>query len=668
MDSLTPVLVQGTDQIGDAAPDQDRDLPSGTATRTEAVESTGLATRSFAFPALDPGPSSSGLPSGSQFDYFYLDDIKQEQLDSDEFEQEEIDYEEDGEEGSGDFSEESDFSPTQSEEESSDSSFGEAPPAKRARKQQPLKKKQNSVSVANWLQGGASHSRDGRGWTRDLKNVPVHDFEGCLPYGPTMERPPDDSPLAYFVSFFPMSLFSQIARYTNIAGQSNPNFSKNTTPAEIKAWVGIRMIQGVHSNINNDDDWSTHPGLRNNLVASTMTRARFNIISEHLACTNPIKLAQKAQGQKDSLLAPVKLIWNTVNKACRANYNPRRELCLDEVLIKTNCRKPFFPQRQAELGSNIYAVCESRTGYLLRMMAHSESGHKRLEVPLQIMQPFLGRYHQLFCRTQYTSTTLAKDLLVNQTYLCGTVSLSSKGLPDDCYTRKNKSSIMKMMLKAPRGTTHTWQQGQMTMVVYRDVKVMPLLSTCHQGKRDPLKDFITRNVRKKGTSEVTSTSIPAPTQLIDFMKFKSGVEHSNQLRSYQSCNRHFRAWKKVFFLLIDVARVNAWICYKALTEGSLSMPLNHRMFTVNIATALIAGFAEGTPAYQADVPPVPAINGPNHVCIRMKVKNPKTCVQCRRTGRKTKNGNSIMTRTGCVSCNIHLCRGHCFLEFHSAAE
>ena len=109
------------------------------------------------------------------------------------------------------------------------------------------------------------------GWSRKLKKNHVHKFRGKIPQGPTMDRPENDMPLLYFLAFFPIMLFRKIARYTNIAGRGNPRFTKLTTPEEIKAWVGIRMVQGVHRNTNYDDDWSTDPSLRNARVAATLS-------------------------------------------------------------------------------------------------------------------------------------------------------------------------------------------------------------------------------------------------------------------------------------------------------------------------------------------------------------------------------------------------------------
>ena len=332
-----------------------------------------------------------------------------------------------------------------------------------------------------------------------------------------------------------------------------------------------------------------------------------------------------------------------------------------------------MPLKPTKMGFKIYAVCKARSGYLLHIKVHSESGLKMKDLSLRMMQPFLGWYHRLFCDRLYTSVALAKELLDQKTYLCGAVKRSSKGLPDDFNTKKginpSKHRQISLMSKSPRGTMYSRQQGQLTVVLWRDTKVVSLLSTCHQGYRDRAIHQLTRNIKDKGERTASRKQVPAPPHAVDYTQFMGGVDRSDQLRSYQSCSRQSMAWwRKILYFLMDVARVNAWICYKHNTAADPGVhSMSHRMFTVDIATKLISGFAEGTPAHQPHhLPPVPAVNGPNHRLIRMPDKHPKMCIQCRRDGNTTRLGHPIVTRTGCTSCSIHLCKDGCFLRFHSA--
>ncbi|XP_038079307.1 piggyBac transposable element-derived protein 4-like [Patiria miniata] len=530
------------------------------------------------------------------------------------------------------------------------------------------------------------YRKDRRGWTRELTTIPVHEFEGRKPYGPAFERPEDDDPLKYFLKFFPLDLFKKMARWTNINGGANPRFGKKTTPEEVKAWFGIRMIQGVHSNSNADDDWSTRDSLMNPKIKRTMMKNRFSMLSEVLACANPFKGPQQIRDKqnrnlymKNHPLYRLQHIWDTVNKLCLDNYNPCKELTLDEATTKykggkSGVKRFFLPLKPGRIGFKIHAICDPNTGYTLHMMVHSESNKNMKDVVMKTMDPFVGRYHQLYCSKSYTSPGLASELLEKRTYMCGAVRRVSKGLPDDFSTNPvvnpTRYRHMEMMAKTPRGTIYSRQKGQQTVVLWRDTKILTFLSTCHQGFRNQATDFLPRNIREKGEKKSSQKEVRAPPHAMDYNQFIGGVDKADQLRGYHTCSRQSMAWwKKIMYFLVDVARVNAWICYKANVKAQPRVvPLTHRLFTVEIAEKLIAGFSEGSTRchQQLELAPVPSINGPIHQSIRMPVKAAKMCVQCRRKGRTTTKGHHVTTRSGCTSCNIHLCRGKCFLEFHTA--
>lgn len=526
---------------------------------------------------------------------------------------------------------------------------------------------------------------DKHGWSRNLKPIHIHRFKGPTPQGPNMAKPEKNDPLSYFLAFFPPMLFKKIARYTNISGHGNPRFTKQTTSEEIKAWIGIKMVQGVHRNQCFEDDWSTNPALRNSLVSSTMTRGRFNILSEVLACANPKKGPKTIKNPQQRWaymmthpMYPLEIVWDTVLANCLANWNPRKELSMDETTLLYKCqhhnvKRFLMPLQPTKTGFKIFTVCESKTGYLLNMLVHPETGINTKSIALKIMEPFLYQFHELYLKRTYTSVALASELLKKRTYLCGEVRKSAKGLPVDFSTDPtvNVQSHKKIqdLEKAPRYTMYFRQHGKMSSVIWKDSKVVSLISTCHQSFRDKTED----NTKDHEKTAKKKTSFHAPPHATAYGRQSAGVRRNEQLRCYQSSSRHsMKWWRKILYFLIDVSRVNAWLCYKANTSTASaknvqsSTPLNHHYFTINLATALIDGFAEGTPEYQHLAKPVPLLNGPRHQLVRMPSTFGRMCMQCHQEGKRTPSKKAIMTRTGCMSCNIHLCAGRCFLLFHSA--
>ncbi len=151
-----------------------------------------------------------------------------------------------------------------------------------------------------------------------------------------------------------------------------------------------------------------------------------------------------------------------------------------------------------------------------------------------------------------------------------------------------------------------------------------------------------------------------------------GVDRNDQLRSYHSINHKSQHWwKQVLSFLVDIARLNVYLCYKQHKEDAdgnsedEDQPtgiLTHRHFTMKIAEDNIDGYAHGTRSrHQRQVAPVPARNFNGlHVITNMGAKYPKACKQCIIDDRTTAKGFYVKTHSGCPTCGVHLCQVFCF--------
>jgi hypothetical protein len=172
-----------------------------------------------------------------------------------------------------------------------------------------------------------------------------------------------------------------------------------------------------------------------------------------------------------------------------------------------------------------------------------------------------------------------------------------------------------------------------------------------------------------------------------------GVDRADQLRAYHTCARKSQTWwKQLFYFLIDVSRVNAWICYKASLKqhsddsdhsSADSVDLNpsknttktHSDFVMDIAEQLIDGYMRGEVRDQGSrrqntkAKPVPAHNAPQHCLVRMPGKSGRTCLQCKQEGIQRLGGKGRLRTTtyGCRGCNTYLHQGMCYTKFHAAA-
>ncbi|XP_072049928.1 LOW QUALITY PROTEIN: uncharacterized protein [Amphiura filiformis] len=432
---------------------------------------------------------------------------------------------------------------------------------------------------------GRAYPPDRFGWTRSVSSVKKEKFDGrshrvqSLTPTPTLTVIRPIIALFYFLQFFSQRLFALITTWTNVNLRGADK--KETTVEEIKAWFGIRVLMGLVRLPCTEHYWSSQPGFNNELVCRTMTKNRFDAISQHLACANPADDPDHIKEEKHRYLHmrahplyALQELWDSVVRRCQRKYNLKQHLAIDEAMIKYKgfkaCVKKFFlPMKPIRSGFKIYAMAESNTGYMCNFLVHQyvEGGVKMKDITLQVAQPFLDRYHHIYTDKLYTSIPLAKELLAERTYLTGAIKTISKEWPVDLSgtIAKNPHGYekIKKMPKTPRGTMYIRQNADLTAVLWKDSRVVSILSSAHDGFRDKRTDRVTRKVKEEGSKVAKEEDIPAPTQVIDYIKNMGGVDRADQLRAYYSCSRKSQKWwRKILYFLVDIARVNAWICFK----------------------------------------------------------------------------------------------------------
>ena len=571
----------------------------------------------------------------------------------------------------------------------------------------------------------AEQPPDKHNWTRFFTNVKTHKFKGQTP-GAKFDSN-GFKEIDYFWQFFPLALFIQMTTWTN---QMLQKAGKPLTSVdELRAWFGCVLVMAVCKIANYKDYWSTRAGYRNELISATMSRTRFEAISAHLACAdpadNPDNWPKSTSDERKRIylskkkrpLYAVQPIWDAVLRACRTKYNPLQHLAIDEAMVaykglKAAVKRFFMPSKPIRTGFKMYALCESATGFMLNFDIHkiSSTPIKMKKVAYDIARPFFHMFHHIFTDKLYSAIDLATWLLAKRTYFTGAIKMNSQKLPIDLSSnpvinkKKDRAKSIQDMKKTKRGTIYARQQGKhLTYVMWRDSAIMTVLSSAHNAFRNRVTDVLTRSFSIDGIQRNKDHSIPAPPQVISYTKHMGGVDRSDQLRSYFTSDRKTNTWwKHILYFLVDVARVNAWICYKQDCLAASGLPMhgddsditdrdsdddetdlpkgpkrpNHGNFVMSIAEQLINGFRKGDivlrkfhPEQITKAERVPGDNGPKHQMAKMKTPHGRQCGECKLAGRHragfTKQGTPrlITSRFGCTACGVFLCNNNkCFLR------
>ncbi|GAG94074.1 unnamed protein product, partial [marine sediment metagenome] len=160
---------------------------------------------------------------------------------------------------------------------------------------------------------------------------------------------------------------------------------------------------------------------------------------------------------------PLRKLWKKVVKNCRRKYHPRRQLALDEAMIrykghKSPAKKIFMPCKPIRNGFKVYALCDSLSGFMVNFVLHVTTTHKRtiLDTAMLVAKPFIQLYHHIFTDRYYTSVNLAERLLQATTYLTGAIRTNARGLPSDLSPNPRRNPNRYTSIKNMKKTGASW--------------------------------------------------------------------------------------------------------------------------------------------------------------------------------------------------------------------
>ncbi|XP_052690978.1 piggyBac transposable element-derived protein 4-like [Crassostrea angulata] len=146
---------------------------------------------------------------------------------------------------------------------------------------------------------------------------------------------------------------------------------------------------------------------------------------------------------------------------------------------------------------------------------------------MQLMEPYLYRYHHLVCDNYFKSPALCSTLFDKDTYMTGTVRVYRKEMPKSL---KN--------LKLQRGESLVKQSGPIMALSYGDRKTVTFMSTLSQPNV-----IATQNARR------VEIQIPAVNCM--YNQKMGGVDLSDKsLELYDPDIRSNKMWKRILFNLL----------------------------------------------------------------------------------------------------------------------
>jgi len=153
--------------------------------------------------------------------------------------------------------------------------------------------------------------------------------------------------------------------------------------------------------------------------------------------------------------------------------------------------------------------------------------------------------------------------------------------------------------------------------------------------------------------------------VLDYNKYKTDVDRSDQMLSYYSFERKtIKWWKKLFFHLFDLAIVNAHIFHNKTSKKKMSL----EVFYEKIAEGLLDSAGTEIQVQGQASSPAGRLVGRDHFLYRIPATHAKvegtsqrSCRMCadRRKRQTRKTAQKCITMY-CRKCNVGLCTGQCF--------
>ncbi|KAJ8277295.1 hypothetical protein GJAV_G00073640 [Gymnothorax javanicus] len=403
----------------------------------------------------------------------------------------------------------------------------------------------------------------------------LHPFAPARTPGAQLDFTKEYSPLDLFQLTFSQNTIKTLCFNTNKKASQKQTRGWKTpwspvTPDELLRCFGVVISMGLVQCPEVRDYWSSRKCYSLPFPRSVFARNRFEAIIQALHMSDPDEDrkndALKGTDKYDHLFRLRPLIGD-VEAACRAFYQPRQQLSIDERMVATKGRfgmKQYMKAKPTKWGFKLFVLSDSSNGYTCDFNMYtgkqkSQSGKGiSQDAVIELLTPYFGTGYHVYVDNWYTSTSLFTELKQRQFGACGTYRENGTGFP---VVQAND-----MPKKAARGTIKWLRKDDVLYVKWMDSREVRMCSTFHKAFEG---DTVGRKVKSTGGTWAIS-QVPIPASVRDYNKYMGGMNLPDAQLKYYMIRRKTTKWYKVLlFHFIDVAIVNGFLLHKELAAQAV---------------------------------------------------------------------------------------------------
>lgn len=490
-----------------------------------------------------------------------------------------------------------------------------------------------------------------------------------------------ESPYDFFSLFINDEIIDKIVYETNLyIVQKGISSCPPVTALEIRQFFGILIFMSVYHYANVRSYWSRFGFTP---IMETMTLNRFEKIRSAIHFNDNDQHKHVDHVDHDRL-HKIRPIIDHLNNEFSARAPSEQRLSLDEQMCASKIghfMKQYLPNKPHKWGFKLFVLC-SLSGFAHKFEVYSgKTDFERLndEPDLgpvgntairlcRIVPPFIN--HIIYFDNFYTSIPLLHYLAKQGIYSLGTIQRNRLGKNCKIPTQKdyNKEAVL-------RGTYEeqvaTYEGVDISVTCWKDNKQVVLAST-YVGA-EPAESVSRYDKKQKRTID-----IPCPKIVKDYNAHMGGVDLMDSFLGRYRIRIKSRKWYiRLFYHMIDMAAINAWVLYKKANKNRSQTLMSLPDFRSELANTLclyksLEIARRGRPSTQSiereiqakkrkgPMKPIPSkdvrMDGVGHHERRCDRKN-----RCKLPGCKG------FSRTECTKCKVALCHTkerNCFARFH----
>lgn len=496
---------------------------------------------------------------------------------------------------------------------------------------------------------------------------------GTHPFNGEFSDPPeiDTTPLHYFSLFFQDSLIDLVVENTNLYSVQCTGKSINTTSDEIRKFIGMHVMMGIIVLPAYTLYWSKK--MRISQIADVMTLKRFQLLKRYMHFVD-----NNTFTNTDDKLFKIKPVVDAVRMEC-LKIEPEESHSIDEQIIPSKTRytkiRQYNPKKPPKWGfKNL--VRAGASGYMYDFYIYSGKNeapverYSHLQKSAQVVAKLCEhlpthKHHKLFFDNWFTTLDLIQYLKKNGILAVGTIRANRTA---GCPVMSNKD-----LEKEGRGALDYRVDQNSGIIIVKWVDNSTVQLTSNYIGVEPVS-----TIKRWNKTEMDRTDVPCPQIVKSYNQSMGGVDLVDMLISLYRIKVKTRRWYiKIFWHLVDVAKVNGWILYRRHQDQHVvpkrsQQPL--QLFSLELADALIKHsqvatyVAPGRPTKRKSMEPIrsgkkPATATPyddsrydqlGHWPLPSETK--QRCRICK-----------AYVRIQCEKCKIYLCLladRNCFRDFH----